>query len=103
MLEFALPNIHALAVMILISVALYLFSRDYLPLETTSLVVLAALTTGFTLFPYESDGIRVQPSDFFLGFGNRALIAVSALMIVGPDLFATCVPGTGRSVPGRRC
>lgn len=89
MLELALPNMHALAVMILIVVALALFTRDNIPLETTSLVVLVALATGFQLFPFESDGQVLAPSDFFLGFGNRALIAVSALMIVGQGLIST--------------
>jgi len=89
MLELALPNMHALAVMVLIVVALALFTRDNIPLETTSLVVLVALATGFQLFPFESDGQVLAPSDFFLGFGNRALIAVSALMIVGQGLIST--------------
>ena len=47
MLELALPNMHALAVMIMIVVALALFTRDNIPLETTSLVVLVVLATGF--------------------------------------------------------
>jgi di/tricarboxylate transporter len=89
MLELALPNMHALAVMTLILVALVLFTRDNIPLETTSLVVLVVLAIGFELFPFESDGQFVKPSDFFLGFGNRALIAVSALMIVGQGLIST--------------
>lgn len=89
MMEFALPNMHALAVMTLIVVALFLFARDDIPLETTSLVVLVLITVGFQLFPYESDGIVLSPSDFFLGFGNRALIAVCALMIVGQGLIHT--------------
>ncbi|MEM1410770.1 MAG: SLC13 family permease [Pseudomonadota bacterium] len=89
MVELALPNMHALAVMALIVVALVLFSRERIPLETTSLVVLVLLTVGFTLFPYEAEGQRVVASDFFLGFGNRALIAVCALMIVGQGLVAT--------------
>jgi di/tricarboxylate transporter len=89
MLEFALPNMHALAVMIMIVVALILFTRDNIPLETTSLVVLVVMATGFQLFPFEADGEVLAPSDFFLGFGNRALIAVSALMIVGQGLIST--------------
>lgn len=90
MLEFALPNMHALAVMIMIAVALFLFARDNIPLETTSLVVLVVLAIGFQIFPYEAaDGEVLSPSDFFLGFGNRALIAVSALMIVGQGLIST--------------
>ena len=89
MVELALPNAHALAVMILIVVALVLFSRESIPLETTSLVVLVLLTVGFTIFPFEADGERLVPSDFFLGFGNRALVAVCALMIVGHGLVST--------------
>jgi di/tricarboxylate transporter len=89
MLELALPNMHALAVMIMIVVALALFTRENIPMETTSLVVLVVLTIGFQLFPFESDGQRLAPSEFFLGFGNRALIAVSALMVVGQGLIST--------------
>ena len=52
MLELALPNSHALAVMMLIIVALILFTREHIPLQTTSLLVLVTLTVGFTLFPF---------------------------------------------------
>ena len=89
MLELALPNPHALSVMILIVIALVLFAREEVPLETTSLVVLVMLTVGFQLFPYETETHVVHPSEFFLGFGNRALIAVSALMIVGQGMIST--------------
>ena len=89
MLELALPNMHALAVMIMILVALVLFTRETIPMETTSLVVLVALAIGFQIFPFESEGEIIKPSDFFLGFANRALIAVSALMIVGQGLIST--------------
>lgn len=89
MLELALPNAHALAVMLLIVVALVMFSRESIPLETTSLIVLVALSVGFTIFPYESAGKSIQVSDFLLGFGHKALVAVCALMIVGEGLIRT--------------
>ncbi len=89
MLELGLPNPHALAVMALIILALILFARDNIPLQTTSLLVLVALTVGFTLFPFERDGQILQASDFFLGFGHKALIAVCGLMIVGQGLIRT--------------
>jgi di/tricarboxylate transporter len=89
MLEMVLPNSHALAVMALIFLALLMFTRENIPLQTTSLLVLVALTVGFTLFPFEADGKVLQPSDFFLGFGHKALVAVSALMIVGQGLIRT--------------
>jgi di/tricarboxylate transporter len=88
-IELALPNTHALAVMALIIVALVLFTRENIPLQTTSLLVIVALTVGFTLFPYEADGVLLQPSDFFLGFGHKALVAVCGLMIVGQGLIRT--------------
>jgi Na+/H+ antiporter NhaD/arsenite permease-like protein len=89
MLEFALPNSHALAVMVLIIVALILFTRENIPLQTTSLLVLVALTVGFTLFPFESGGEELKAHEFFLGFGHKALVAVCALMIVGQGLIRT--------------
>ena len=89
MLELALPNSHALAVMILIIGALVLFTRESIPLQTTSLLVLVALSVGFTLFPFEANGRTLQASDFFLGFGHKALVAVCALMIVGQGLIRT--------------
>jgi len=89
MLELALPNSHALGVMILIIGALILFTRESIPLQTTSLLVLVTLTVGFTLFPYVSDGKTLQASEFFLGFGHKALVAVCGLMIVGQGLIRT--------------
>jgi di/tricarboxylate transporter len=90
MLELAVPNSHALAVMILIIVALILFSRDNIPLETTSFIVLVLLAVGFTVFPFiRENGDPLYPSDFFLGFGHKALVAVCGLMIVGEGLIRT--------------
>ncbi|NDY95906.1 SLC13 family permease [Wenzhouxiangella limi] len=82
-----LPNAHALAVLLLVLLALVLFSRDRIPLETSSLVVLAVLAVGFELFPYTGpDGRELNSVDFFQGFGHQALIAVSSLMILGQGL-----------------
>ena len=82
-----LPNYHALGVLLLVVLALILFSRDRIPLETSSLVVLAFLTVGFQLFPYVGpDGRTLSPTDFYLGFGHQALVAVCALMILGHGL-----------------
>jgi di/tricarboxylate transporter len=89
MLEFTLPNPHALAVLVLLVVALILFAHEAISLETSSLLVLVLLAVGFTIFPFEADGERIYPSDFFLGFGHKALVAVSALMIVGEGLIRT--------------
>ncbi len=90
MLESLLSHPHAFAVMLLIIAALVMYTRDSIPYETTSLLVLVLLIVGFQIFPYtRADGSAIQPSDFLLGFGHKALVAVSALMIVGEGLIRT--------------
>ncbi|MEQ8859383.1 MAG: SLC13 family permease [Pseudomonadales bacterium] len=79
------PDGHAIAVMVLTVVALYLFTRDRLPLEVTSLGLLAVLAVGFALFPYPG----LAPESLFAGFGHEALVAVCALLILGQGLVRT--------------
>ncbi|MDA9981710.1 SLC13 family permease [Gammaproteobacteria bacterium] len=84
------PSIHAIATLILTALALLLFTRDRIPLETSSLLVLVLLTVGFELFPYTIEpGSQLHAVDFFSGFGHEALIAVCGLMIVGQGLVRT--------------
>jgi len=84
-----LPDQHALAVLALTAVALFLFTRERIPLETSSLVVLVLLTIGFEWFPYEGATGPLHAVDFFSGFGHEALVAVCGLMIVGHGLVRT--------------
>ena len=60
----ALPDPHGIAVLLLVVVALLLFTRDAIPLESSSLVVLVVLTAGFELFPYAPLASRCMPSIF---------------------------------------
>ena len=84
------PDAHGIAVLLLTVVALFLFTRDNIPLESSSLAILVILTAGFSLFPYTKDGVvAVGPIDFFAGFGNEALVAICALMMVGKALETT--------------
>jgi len=85
----ALPDEHGIAILLLIFIALFLFSRERIPLETSSLAVLVILAAGFELFPYTRDGAQLHAADFFKGFGHEALIAVCALMIAGQGLVRT--------------
>ena len=80
-----LPEPHALAVILLTVVTLFLFTRDRIPLETTGLAVLVFLIVGFYLFPYGD----IRPSDFFSSFGHEALITICALLIVSKGLETT--------------
>jgi di/tricarboxylate transporter len=85
----SLPDAHAIAVLVLMVVALYLFTRERIPMESSSLIVLAVLAVGFELFPYEVNGKALHAVDFFTGFGHEALIAVCALMIAGQGIVRT--------------
>lgn len=80
-----LPNLHALACMLITVVALFMFAKDRWPLEITSLSLLVLLASGFALFPYG----YFDPTDLFAGFANEALIAVCALMVLGQGLVRT--------------
>jgi di/tricarboxylate transporter len=76
--------------LVLTVVALFLFTRDHIPLESSSLAILILLIAGFEIFPYTKDGeVVLSAIDFFAGFGNEALIAISALMMVGKALETT--------------
>lgn len=85
----ALPEPHALGVLLLTVFALFLFSRSRVPLETSALSVLVALVVGFQLFPYQGEEGWLNPISLFQGFGHPALIAVSALMVAGHGLVRT--------------
>ncbi len=83
------PNGHALAALALTVLALILFSRERIPLESSSFLILVSLTVGFELFPFMQDGKVLHAVDFFHGFGHEALVAVCALMVAGHGLVRT--------------
>ncbi|MGB0845712.1 MAG: SLC13 family permease [Thiolinea sp.] len=89
------PEPHAIAVMALTVFALFLFTRDKVPLQTSALMVLCLLAIGFELVPFrvndesEPTPIYFKTMDFFQGFGHEALVAVCALMVVGTGLVKT--------------
>jgi len=84
-----LPNYHALAVLFVTVFALYLFRREDIPLETSSLTVLTILCLMFSLFPFYVDGEHFEPSSLFFGFGHEALVTVCSLMIIGHGIVRT--------------
>ena len=75
--------------MLLTVAALFLFTRERVPIEITSILVLAVLAISFTVFPYEGDDGPLEAEEFFLGFGNEALVAISALMMASYGLVRT--------------
>ena len=84
-----IPNAHALAVLLLTVLALFLFTRERIPLESSSLFILVILIIGFELLPFKGPFGEVNSTDFFHGFGHEALVAVCALMIAGQALVHT--------------
>ena len=81
---------HAIWALGLTVAALILFTRDRIPLETSSLTVIVLLAISFSLFPYtSSQGVRLNPISFFSGFGHEALIAVCGLMVAGYGIVRT--------------
>ena len=91
------PNGHAIAVLALTVIALFLFTRDRLPLELSSLGLIAVLAAGFALVPYPG----VDPTHFFSGYAHEALIAVCALMVLGQGLVRTgALEPVGRLLAG---
>ena len=83
------PGFHAIVVMILVGIALVLFTSERIPLASTSLLILVFLSIFFELFPYTGDSGSLRANDFFSGFGHQALVAVCALMIAGQALVRT--------------
>jgi len=84
-----IPNIHALATLLLTVLALFLFTREKIALESTSLFVLVTLIVGFELFPFKGAFGEIRAADLFHGFGHEALVAVCALMVAGQALVRT--------------
>ncbi|MGE0580695.1 MAG: SLC13 family permease [Steroidobacteraceae bacterium] len=80
---------HAIAVLALTAFAFVLFAREDLPIETSSLLIVTLLAAGFILFPYETANGPLVAADFFLGFGNEALVAICALVMASQGLVRT--------------
>jgi di/tricarboxylate transporter len=80
---------HAIAVLALTAAAFVLFATEKLPIESTSLLILVLLTVGFQLFPFAGAQGTVVATDFFLGFGHEALVAICGLMLLGRGLVVT--------------
>lgn len=81
---------HAIWALSLTVFALILFTRERIPLETSSLAVLVLLAVSFQLFPYrDATGQVLSPLSFFSGFAHEALIAVCGLMVAGYGIVRT--------------
>ena len=60
-----LPSLHAIAVMTITVVGLYLFSRDSIPIETSGLIIFITILSMFYLFPLQVNGFDSDPISLF--------------------------------------
>ena len=51
------PNSHAIAVLLLTLAALFLFTREKIALESSSLFILVTLAISFEIFPFVDDDL----------------------------------------------
>jgi di/tricarboxylate transporter len=85
-----MPDLHLIATFVIIAATIIAYASERWPMETVSLVSLAAVLLLFGLFPYSgADGRSLEPEQLLAGFANPALATVIALLIVGQGLFAT--------------
>ena len=82
--------------MVLTAGALFLFTRDRIPIEYSCLGVLLVLVLGFELFPFSAPAVSADAGqtvaasepdvlrgvNLLLGFGNEALITICLLLII---------------------
>ncbi|AEK56933.1 MULTISPECIES: SLC13 family permease [Acidithiobacillus] len=83
------PSIHAIAVMIIALLALVSYSRQNIPVATTSLGILVIIPLFFALLPMRVGHGTLDPTIFFQGFGNEALVAIVSLMVAGAAIVHT--------------
>jgi len=84
-----LPDLHTIFVLLVTVFALYLFTRDRLPLEASGLTILIILVVFFEVFQYAPAGNSLGATRLLSGFGNEALVTVCALMVIGKGMETT--------------
>jgi len=78
-------------VLLATAAAIVAYCIERIQVEVTSIAVLAFLLVFFQLFPVpDAQGLNtLSATDLLAGFGNPALVAILALLIVGQGLFQT--------------
>lgn len=83
------PDFNTYFAIALALATIFLYTRERLPLEASSLSVLLVLLVWFHWVPIEYAGARVESADLLAGFGNEALIAVMSLIVLARGLEVT--------------
>ena len=80
-------DIHIGMALLLVSGAIVLYALDYVSIAVTSLIILGVLLIFYSLFPVSPEAsFSISLEDILKGFGNPALIAVLALLVVSQGL-----------------
>lgn len=85
------PSLQMWLTLALTGGAVVAYALELLPVELISLGIIGALLLLFQLFPLVgADGVALlAPADLLAGFSSPALIAVSALLVVGEAMVST--------------
>jgi di/tricarboxylate transporter len=75
--------------LLLTAAAIVAYASERIPVEVTSLGVLGALLLLFHIGAMASGAPTLEPADVLAGFASPALIAVSALLVVGQAMVST--------------
>ena len=86
------PSPHAIAAILLALTAVYLFTRERFRLESSALFILIVVLIWFESFSIEYAGRTLRAVDVLAGFGNEALVAIGALMVLTKALERTDAP-----------
>ena len=84
-----MPNIYAIAVLVVTVITFYLYTRPWIRIEVVSLGLLTTLLALFYVFPFEGTNGRIDDSVILRAFGHEALVAICCLMILGRGLTLT--------------
>ncbi len=84
-----MPNLHAIAVLVVTVMAFYLYTRSWIRMELVSLLLLVALLLIFYVSPFASGTDRITETQVLQAFGHPALVAICSLMILGHGLTMT--------------
>jgi di/tricarboxylate transporter len=88
-MDFLAIDWHAIAVLGIAGLTVWLFASERLPVQTTALLAVLGLMLVFGIFPYAADGRQLGPEVFLAGFGHTALITICCLMVLGRGLVTT--------------
>jgi di/tricarboxylate transporter len=85
-----MSDLHLIATFVIVGATIGAYASERWPMETVSLVSLAAILIVFGAVPFTgADGAPLGVEQLLAGFANPALATVIALLIVGQGLFAT--------------